>query len=116
MDRRDAVPDGYVVNVGEMLEIATGGYLVATRHRVLSPPAGVDRFSVPFFLGPRFDAVVAPLILPPELAAQAAGVTDDPANPLHAAYGENALRGWLRSHPDVAQRWWPEVLARRRTS
>jgi isopenicillin N synthase-like dioxygenase len=110
------VPDGYVVNVGEMLEIATGGYLVATRHRVLSPPAGVDRFSVPFFLGPRFDAVVAPLILPPELAALAAGVTDDPANPLHAAYGDNALRGWLRSHPDVAQRWWPEVLARRRMS
>ncbi len=35
-----------------MREIATRGYLTATRHRVVSPPAGVDRYSVPFFLGP----------------------------------------------------------------
>ncbi|HWN29211.1 MAG TPA: 2-oxoglutarate and iron-dependent oxygenase domain-containing protein [Actinomycetospora sp.] len=102
------VPDGYVVNIGEMLEVATRGYLTATRHRVASPPPGVDRYSVPFFLGPRLDAVVEPLDLPPDLAAEA-GAWDpaqDPDNPLLAAYGENALIGWLRSHPAVAARWW----------
>lgn len=107
------VPGAFVVNIGEMLEIATQGYLRATRHRVVSPTAGVHRYSIPFFLGPRLDAVVEPLELPAELAADARGVTDDPDNPLLAAYGENALIGWLRSHPAVAERWWSDVLARR---
>ncbi|GAA3566176.1 isopenicillin N synthase family oxygenase [Amycolatopsis ultiminotia] len=105
------VPGSFVVNIGEMLEIATQGYLVATRHRVVSPPAGVERFSVPFFLAPRLDAVVEPLELPAELAAGARGISEEEHNPLHAAYGENALVGWLRSHPKVAERWWSDVLA-----
>ncbi|MFD9894886.1 isopenicillin N synthase family dioxygenase [Amycolatopsis sp. NPDC059027] len=107
------IPGSFVVNIGEMLEIATRGYLTATRHRVVSPPSGVERFSVPFFLGPRLDAVVEPLRLPPELAAGARGISDDKDNPLLAAYGENALVGWLRSHPKVAERWWGNVLADR---
>jgi isopenicillin N synthase-like dioxygenase len=107
------VPGSFVFNIGEMLEIATGGYLTATKHRVISPPAGVDRYSVPFFLGPRLDAVVEPLALPPELAAAARGISRDADNPLLAAYGDNAVVGWLRSHPKVAERWWGDVLAER---
>ncbi|MFF2086014.1 isopenicillin N synthase family dioxygenase [Nocardia sp. NPDC058176] len=107
------VPGSFVFNIGEMLEIATQGYLTATRHRVVSPPPGVDRYSVPFFLGPRLDAVVEPLELPAELAARARGVSQDADNPLLAAFGENAVVGWLRSHPKVAQRWWADVLAER---
>jgi isopenicillin N synthase-like dioxygenase len=107
------VPGAFVVNIGEMLEIATRGYLVATRHRVVSPRAGVDRYSIPFFLGPRLDAVVEPLTLPPALATEAGGISDDPDNPLHAAFGEKAVVGWLRSHPRVAEKWWADVLARR---
>ena len=107
----DATPiqGSFVVNIGEMLEIATQGYLTATRHRVLSPPAGVERFSVPFFLGPRLDAIVEPLRLPPALAARARGSSAERDNPLHAQFGANALVGWLRSHPKVAQRWWSDV-------
>src|SRR5437763_262097 len=82
---------------------ATPGGLTAPRRRVVSPPAGVDRYSVPFFLGPRLDAVVEPLKLPPELAAGARGISQDGDNPLLAEFGENALVGWLRSHPKVAQ-------------
>jgi isopenicillin N synthase-like dioxygenase len=103
------IPGSFVFNIGEMLEIATQGYLTATRHRVLSPPAGVERFSVPFFLGPRLDAVVEPLRLPPELAARARGISAEQDNPLHAQFGANALVGWLRSHPKVAERWWSDV-------
>src|SRR5690606_21305611 len=38
----DAVPKPgtYVMNLGEMLQAATAGYLRATKHRVQSPPAG----------------------------------------------------------------------------
>jgi isopenicillin N synthase-like dioxygenase len=107
------LPGAFVVNIGEMLEIATSGYLRATDHRVVSPAAGMERYSIPFFLGPRLDAVVEPLQLPPELAAEARGVTQDPDNPLLAAFGQNALLGWLRSHPRVAERWWSDVLAAR---
>ncbi|MFC0436969.1 isopenicillin N synthase family oxygenase [Kutzneria buriramensis] len=106
-------PGSFVVNIGEMLEIATLGYLRATNHRVVSPANGVDRYSAAFFLAPRLDAVVEPVTLPPGLAARARGVTEDPDNPLLAAYGENALLGWLRSHPRVAERWWSDVLTER---
>lgn len=104
------VPGTFVVNIGEMLEIATGGYLRATKHRVVSPPAGRDRYSVPVFLGPRLDAVVTPLELPPDLAAQARGVEAESHNVIVPHFGENTLRGWLRSHPRVAQRWWADVV------
>ncbi|WP_245572503.1 isopenicillin N synthase family dioxygenase [Actinokineospora enzanensis] len=103
------IPGTFVVNIGEMLEIATNGYLTATPHRVQTPPPGTDRISIPFFLSPRLDAVITPLHLPEELATHARGITQDEANPLLATYGENALIGWLRSHPPVARRWWPDL-------
>jgi isopenicillin N synthase-like dioxygenase len=106
----ETIPGALVVNLGEMLEVATGGYLSATIHRVQAPPPGVDRYSIPFFWSPRLDAVVAPVELPPELAAESRGISDDPENPMLAAYGANVLKGWLRSHPEVARRHHPELL------
>jgi isopenicillin N synthase-like dioxygenase len=100
----DAPPvDGaFVVNIGELLEYATDGYLKATNHRVISPKAPDERISIPFFFNPALDARLPLIELPPELAAQARGVTKDPSNPIHALYGENALKSRLRAHPDVA--------------
>jgi isopenicillin N synthase-like dioxygenase len=76
------VPGTFVVNIGEILEMASNGYLRANVHRVVSPPPGVDRYSVAFFLGARLDATVPLLPLPAHLAAEARGVTSDPLNPL----------------------------------
>jgi hypothetical protein len=45
------------------------------------------------------------------LAAESRGISDDPENPMLAAYGANVLKGWLRSHPEVARRHHPELLA-----
>lgn len=103
------VPGTFVVNIGEMLEIVSNGYLRATVHRVVSPPTTVDRISIPFFPGPRLDAVVPRVALPAELAARARGVEEDPSNPMSATYGVNALKGWLRAHPKVAERYWSDV-------
>ncbi|EMQ97322.1 isopenicillin N synthase family dioxygenase [Paeniglutamicibacter gangotriensis] len=99
-----------VVNIGEMLEVATNGYLMATIHRVTAPPAGVDRYSVPFFYSPRLDSVISPVPLPAKLAADARGVSDDPENPMLASYGANVLKGWLRAHPQTAQKHYPSLL------
>lgn len=100
-----------VVNIGEILELASDGYLRATVHRVVTPPAGVDRLSVAFFLGAKFDADVPVLKLPAHLKAQARGVSRDPHNPLFRNVGQNALKSRLRSHPDVARRHHADLLA-----
>jgi isopenicillin N synthase-like dioxygenase len=110
------VPGAFVVNIGELLEYATQGYLTATNHRVISPRFPDERISVPFFFNPALDAVLPIIDLPAELAADAHGVENDPTNPIHATYGENALKSRLRAHPDVAERWHPDLIAARAAS
>lgn len=109
----DAPPvDGaFVVNIGELLEYATAGYLKATNHRVVSPKAPDERISIPFFFNPALDAQLPIIELPAELAAEATGVTQDPDNPIHSLYGENALKSRLRAHPDVAAIHHPDLVA-----
>jgi isopenicillin N synthase-like dioxygenase len=104
------IPGTFVINVGEILELASNGYLRANVHRVVSPPAGADRISVAFFLGARLDATVPVLALPDDLAAQARGLTQDPHNPLFHEVGKNYLQGRLRSHPDVARLHYADLL------
>ncbi|KAG5744990.1 hypothetical protein H9Q69_001489 [Fusarium xylarioides] len=48
-----AIPDTFVVNIGQAFEVVTNGVCKATTHRVLSSPE--ERFSVPFFQGVRRD-------------------------------------------------------------
>ncbi len=109
----DAEPlDGsFVVNIGELLELASDGYLKATVHRAVTPPAGAERLSLGFFLGANLDATVPQMTLPRALAAEAPGITRDPHNPLLRDVGLNALKSRLRSHPDVAQRHHADLLA-----
>ena len=96
-------PGAYVMNLGEMLQVATDGYLRATRHQVVSPPAGQQRISVAYFFNPCMEATMPPVPLLPELAAAAGGGQNaDPDDPVFATYGENWLKFRLRSHPDVA--------------
>lgn len=97
----DPLPGALIVNIGEMLEIASGGYLRATEHRVRIHEA--ERISVAYFFNPRLDAQIPVLPLPADLAADARGVTDDTANDrIYAVYGRNAWKSRLRAHPDVA--------------
>ena len=100
----------FVVNIGELLEIASDGFLRANVHRVVSPPAGGDRLSIAFFLGAHLDARVPRLRLPPHLAAFSRGLTRDPLNPLFSEAGRNVLKSRLRSHPDVALRHHADLL------
>ncbi|CAI2417474.1 2OG-Fe(II) oxygenase superfamily [Serratia ficaria] len=112
----DAEPreDTFVVNIGELLELASNGYLRATMHRVETPPAGSERLSIAFFLGARLDAVVPLYRLPAHLAAEARGPASDPHNPLFRDVGYNYLKGRIRSHPDVAQRYYRDVIGAQR--
>jgi isopenicillin N synthase-like dioxygenase len=101
----------FVINTGELLEMASNGFLRANVHRVVTPPAGSDRLSVAFFLGANLAATVPVLTLPAELQSQVRGVTQDPLNPLFNEVGRNFLKSRLRSHPDVAQAHHADLLA-----
>jgi isopenicillin N synthase-like dioxygenase len=55
-------PGQLIVNIGDMLQEATGGYLPSTTHRVATPDAShpsASRMSLPLFLHPRPDVVLS---------------------------------------------------------
>jgi len=56
------IPDAYVVNIGDMMEVWTNGEFIATSHRVRK--VREERYSFPLFFACDYDTVVAPL---PEL-------------------------------------------------
>lgn len=63
-----AVPDTFVVNIGDMLDRMTGGRYRSTAHRVRHVDGGAgagarDRLSFPFFFDPAWDAEVRPIPL-----------------------------------------------------
>jgi isopenicillin N synthase-like dioxygenase len=105
------VDGALIVNIGEMLEVATHGYLVATPHRVLPCAPGGTRHSIAFFWAPRLDASLDTVPLPHQYAEQAPGVSRSAHNVLHSRFGDNALKGWLRSHPEVAATHHADLLA-----
>lgn len=102
------IQNGFVVNIGEMLEYATQGYLKATSHRVTLNAGTGDRISVPYFFNPALDARLPLIQIPKELGEYS--VSDDPENPIFALYGENCLKSRLRSHPDVAERHHRDLI------
>lgn len=53
-------PGMIAINVGDMLEMASGGYFPSTVHRVVNPETATSgaRFSMPMFLHPRPDVVL----------------------------------------------------------
>ncbi|MFC0599008.1 isopenicillin N synthase family dioxygenase [Streptomyces palmae] len=102
------VPGAFVVNLGELLEVATRGYLRATVHRVTRPAPGVDRYSMPFFYSPRLEASMRPL--PSRYVSGAGGVVHDPDNPLFACYGDNVMKGLTRGFPELIARHHPGLL------
>jgi len=103
-------PGTFVVNIGEMFELATRGYYRATVHRVVSPPPARERVSVAYFFGPRLSATLEPVPLPDRLAREIGDPPPpDPDNPIFAQHGVNTLKSWLRSHPEVARRHYADV-------
>jgi isopenicillin N synthase-like dioxygenase len=82
--------DEYVVNIGDMLELLSGGRLVSTPHRV-SNRSGLQRQSFPYFSVPRHDVWVQPLL--PALP----GFT---RAPLQAGAASHAI--WYSNWPDEA--------------
>lgn len=57
------LPQALLVNIGDLLELWSGGMFVSTPHKVVNT-SGKERYSFPYFVVPRFDTVVRPLVPP----------------------------------------------------
>lgn len=55
--------DAILLNIGDMMEVWSGGRFVSTPHMVVGRP-GLARHSFPYFCVPRYDVVIAPLVKP----------------------------------------------------
>lgn len=119
-----------VVAIGQGLEALTQGVCASTTHRVLSPPAGEGaRFSIPFFQGVRGDTEFEDLEkvgvgrVPEHVKDQRRKVLEKNGGRLDdveftfrgggaaKTLGEATLRNRVKSHPDVGEAWYPDILA-----
>jgi isopenicillin N synthase-like dioxygenase len=81
--------DALIVNIGDLLELWSGGYLVSTPHKVVNA-SGAERYSFPYFAVPRFDTVVEPL------RASQPGFARDSVH-----VGDVSREVWRTNWPDV---------------
>ncbi|KAH7888908.1 hypothetical protein F5I97DRAFT_1935334 [Phlebopus sp. FC_14] len=114
------IPGTFVVNIGKALEFVTRGLARATSHRVLSPPLGsTPRYSVPFFQNISLNARLADEVIdfPPAIlklkdlrgeAAQTDSVNFSEFD--REPSGRVNLIGRVKSHPDVAERHYPDLF------
>jgi isopenicillin N synthase-like dioxygenase len=123
-----------VVAIGQGMEALTQGVCMSTTHRVLSPAPGTGaRFSIPFFQGVSLDAEFDELNdldggggvgrVPEEIkemrrkvVARNGGRLDDVEFTFRGGHGartlgEATLKNRIKSHPDVGERWYPDILA-----
>lgn len=119
-----------VVAIGQGLEALTQGVCCSTTHRVLSPPARAGaRFSIPFFQGVRGSSTFVELEtvgvgdVPEAVKAQRRRVLeanggrrlDDVeftfrSGGVAKTLGEATLWNRVKSHPDVGEKWYPDIL------
>ncbi|EIW82880.1 Clavaminate synthase-like protein [Coniophora puteana RWD-64-598 SS2] len=114
------IPDTFVINIGKGLEFVTRGLARATSHRVLSPPVGsTPRYSVPFFQNISLHARLTDEILdfPPEILKlkEIRGDLGETESINFAEYdrepfGKVCLIGRIKSRPDIAARFYPELF------
>ena len=110
------IPGTFVVNFGNAFEAATEGAVRATIHRV-KVPTQRDRYSIPFFMGLPLDLKLSDIraAIPRSVRSMRrerdskAAVEETISSFLDPRWdnlGESMLRKWIRSHRDVALRWY----------
>ncbi|WP_249780997.1 2-oxoglutarate and iron-dependent oxygenase domain-containing protein [Bradyrhizobium sp. dw_78] len=86
------VPDTFVINVGEMMKLITNDHYASALHRVVNR-SGRERYSVPFFFNPDYDATLS--ALPQFIAANEASRF----KPIHA--GEHMFNFYRNLWPSA---------------
>ncbi|KAF4980029.1 hypothetical protein FZEAL_3891 [Fusarium zealandicum] len=117
----DAPPieGSFVINVQQGLEAITGGVCSATTHRVIAPTS-TTRYSIPFFQGidPSLTLtelksaaahIVSKVPVSDDTKKRAVDVPSEYLSPVYPCLGDAYLRNRVVSHPDVGQKWYPDL-------
>lgn len=118
------IPGTLVVNVGQTLEAITQGVCKATIHQVVTPiPGSGTRILVPFFQTIDINSQKSVLHDIPDLVIAAKDRRDEKIKGwakdvgfqfhpdiLKEPVGYYVFKNRIKSHQDVAARWYPEVL------
>jgi len=121
----DPVPGSLVVNTGELLQLVTHNYFIATPHRVINQ-ADQLRYSSAFFYSPDLNTPLDPLPIEARFIEQAdrserhrgeglmasraelaAGVAGMRSQVRPRVFGEKYWQRWVRSYPDIARKFYP---------
>jgi len=124
----DPIPGSLVVNTGELLQLLTSNYFIATPHRVFNGAAN-ERYSSAFFYSPDLNTALDPLPIDPgyidrvdrserhrgeglmaSRAELAAGTGGMQSRLRPAVFGEKYWQRWVRSYPDIARRFYPGLV------
>ncbi|KAF8265943.1 hypothetical protein EI94DRAFT_1772239 [Lactarius quietus] len=113
-------PHTFIINIGKGLESVTQGLTRATSHRVLAPPAGTSpRYSIPFFqnIAQHVRLTENVLEFPPEVLGLKGqrgelGQTDSVNFSEYDSLpcGQVSLINRVKSHPDVAEKHYPDLF------
>ena len=116
----------FVVAIGQGMEALTQGVCQSTTHRVQSPARGSGaRYSIPFFQGVSYDATFESMDVPDsvknlraDILARRGGRLDDIeftfVKGMWSRLGEATLMNRIKSHPDVSEIWYPDLLEKTR--
>lgn len=124
----DPIPGSLVVNTGELLQLITSNYFIATPHRVINK-VDCERFSSAFFYSPDLNTVLEPLPIDAALIEQvkrserhrseglmasrsemAAGTGGMESRHRPLVFGDKYWQRWIRSYPDIASEFYPELM------
>ncbi|RMJ13024.1 hypothetical protein BHE90_004662 [Fusarium euwallaceae] len=132
------IDGSFIINVQQGFEAITGGVCPATTHRVivcplyryyitfsnsLQAPTSTTRYSVPFFQGinpsltlDQLKSVAAHIVskvpVSDDAKKRAVDVPSEYLSPLFSCLGEAYLRNRVISHPDVGQKWYPDLYTK----
>jgi len=124
--RVDPLPGSLVVNTGELLQLVTHNYFIATPHRVANCGTAV-RYSSAFFYSPDLRTRLDPLPIDPALIARAArsprhrdeglmasraemaaGMDGMASHARAEVFGDRYWQRWVRSYPEIARSFYPD--------
>ncbi len=124
--RVDPLPGSLVVNTGELLQLVTHNYFIATPHRVANR-GDEARYSSAFFYSPDLQTRLDPLPIDPALIARAAcsprhrdeglmasraeleaGIGGMASHARPEVFGDRYWQRWVRSYPQIARSYYPD--------
>ena len=94
------VENAFICNIGDMLDLMTGGYYLSTPHRVQNR-AQQSRYSFPFFFDPNFDSKMQPLAIPDVGRSVSPRWDGKDLQTFQGTYGEYILDKIAKVFPDL---------------